>query len=286
MKKLMQIIPADKVNMGGHYLDQPLPTDGLNQVDPFLLIHHWKDELPAGLRPQEVGVGPHPHRGFSPVTFVYKGSVEHRDSLGNRAVVSEGGTQWMDAGRGITHSERPSLDFVKTGGEQEFIQFWINSPPHAKTNQPFYLPLSGSDTPEFKADGLTLAVVSGEYQNIKGPAPSHTPMLLLRGDAEKGTKKKIDIPTGFNTIIYVLDGVIKLNNETVSAREMGVFSLEGEVINLEAMSDAKFIVLAGEPINEPVVSYGPFVMNTQSEIMETLRDSKMGKMGILIEDFD
>ena len=137
-RSVKKIIAAQKVNMGGHILDQPLPVNGIDQIDPFLLIHHWKRNMKGGDSQKDVGVGPHPHRGFSPVTFVFEGAVEHRDSLGNRATVTKGGTQWMHAGKGITHSERPSKTIAEEGGLQEFIQFWVNTP--AALERPIIFP--------------------------------------------------------------------------------------------------------------------------------------------------
>ena len=130
-RSVKKIIAAQKVNMGGHILDQPLPVNGVDQIDPFLLIHHWKRLMKGGDQQKHVGVGPHPHRGFSPVTFVFEGAVEHRDSLGNRATVTKGGTQWMHAGKGITHSESPSKTIAEEGGLQERAQLqhvlWVLS---------------------------------------------------------------------------------------------------------------------------------------------------------------
>ena len=127
-RTINQIIPAQRINMGGHLLDQPLPTRQVDQIDPFLLIHHWDKPIAKGYRQKDLGVGPHPHRGFSPVTFIFKGSVRHQDSIGNNVVVSAGGTQMDACGKGIVHSERPGLELVENGGDQEFIQFWVNSP--------------------------------------------------------------------------------------------------------------------------------------------------------------
>ena len=130
------VIKTRKVDMGGIILDQPLPYPGVEQIDPFLLIHHFEDYLPGDQDQKDLGVGPHPHRGFSPVTFIFEGEVHHRDSRGNEGIVSKGGTQWMDSGMGIVHSERPSQEMAERGGSYEIIQFWVNSPSSAKGNQP------------------------------------------------------------------------------------------------------------------------------------------------------
>lgn len=285
-KKIKTIIPAQKVNMGGHMLDQPLPVQGLDYVDPFLLIHHWKSELPGGQRQQEAGVGPHPHRGFSPVTFVFKGEVNHQDSLGNKALVGEGGTQWMFAGKGITHSERFSKELVKSGGELEFIQFWVNAPAKDKMKPAYYQPISKENTPVIKNKDSEIWVVTGDLNGVEGAAPTYSPQTLLRGEINEGGKVEIPIPSTFNTILYLLDGEVIVNEAEAVGKDMVVFEREEGIISIKANIDTRFMILSGEPIGEKVASYGPFVMNSQTEIMEALRDSQSGKMGILIEEFD
>ena len=285
-KKIEQIIPAQKVNMGGHMLDQPLPVHGLDYLDPFLLIHHWKSKLPGNQRQQDAGVGPHPHRGFSPVTFIFNGEVNHQDSLGNNALVKEGGTQWMFAGSGLTHSERFSKKLVEQGGELEFIQFWVNAPSEHKMKPPFYKPLSKEDTPVIKTEKSEIYIVSGELNGQKGAVETYSPQLLLRGEIKEGGEVKIPIPNTFNTLLYLLDGEVVANEKQLNAKDMAVYELEGESISFKASKDTRFMILSGEPIGEKVASYGPFVMNNQTEIMEALRDSQKGKMGVLIEEFD
>ena len=285
-RTIRSIHPADKVNMGGNLIDQPLPNAQIDNLDPFLLIHHWHNFLPGGQRPQEVGVGPHPHRGFSPVTFIFKGAIEHRDSLGERATVSDGGTQWMFAGRGITHSERFPRILVEEGGELEFIQFWVNTPAKHKMDAPFYKPISLEETPLVNEDKAKTWVVSGEYKGTKGAAPTNTPQLLLRGEIEKDGVLEIPVPSSFNALVYVLEGGLKSADKTILTKDMVVYQRDGDNIILTATANTRFIVLAGEPINEPVAQYGPFVMSDQTQVMQALRDAQIGKMGILIEEFD
>lgn len=272
--------------MGGHLLDQPLPNNELQHLDPFLLIHHWHQVLPGGQRPQEAGVGPHPHRGFSPVTFIFKGAVEHRDSLGERATVHAGGTQWMFAGRGITHSERFPRKLTENGGELEFIQFWVNSPAEHKMKQPYYQPIQLEDTPLVETEKSKIWVVSGQYEQTKGAAPSNSPMLLLRGELEKDGEVTIPFNSDFNALIYVLEGGLKSGNTTILTKDMAIYSQDGKAIHLQATAHTRYILLAGEPINEPLAQYGPFVMNNETQLMEAVRDAQMGKMGVLVEEFD
>ena len=285
-RTINQIIPAQKINMGGHIIDQPLPTRQIDNLDPFLLIHHWHNHLPGNQKPQDVGVGQHPHCGFSPVTFIFKGAVEHRDSLGNRAVVENGGTQWMFSGNGITHSERFPKQLVEDGGELEFIQFLVNAPAKFKNKPPYYQPINQADTPLVEEEKSKIWLVSGEYKGTKGVAPTYSPQLLLRGEIQQNGHLDIPIPESFNALIYVLNGNLEIDKKTLVTKDMGILNLDGNNINIKANEDTRFIILRGEHINEPIATYGPFVMNDQMELMQALKKAQMGKMGVLIEEFD
>ena len=286
LRTINQIIPAQRINMGGHLLDQPLPTRQVEQIDPFLLIHHWDKPIVKGHRQKDLGVGPHPHRGFSPVTFIFKGSVRHQDSIGNNVVVSAGGTQWMHAGKGIVHSERPGLELVENGGDQEFIQFWVNTPGEYKMEAPYYLPLSAEDTPLIHRKGVSIGVVAGDLEGVQGPAKTYSPQTLLRVEAESNSKIEIPIPKNYNTILYLLNGSLLIDGEKIKAKTMVWFKNDGEKLSFEADEASTFIILSGEPIGEPVVSYGPFVMNNQEELKQAVFDFQSGQMGELIETFD
>lgn len=285
-RSVKKIIAAQKVNMGGHILDQPLPVNGVDQIDPFLLIHHWKRLMKGGDQQKHVGVGPHPHRGFSPVTFVFEGAVEHRDSLGNRATVTKGGTQWMHAGKGITHSERPSKTIAEEGGLQEFIQFWVNTPATHKMETPYYLPISHKATPKVHKGAVEISVVAGSFENKNGPAKTYSNQTLLRGETRANDNITITIPKDYNMLIYILNGSIKTNGTEAKTKDLIWYNNDSDTVNLELSKGTRFIVLSGQPINESLSSYGPFVMNSQTEILEALKDAQMGKMGVLIEDFD
>jgi redox-sensitive bicupin YhaK (pirin superfamily) len=285
-RTIKKIIPSQKINMGGHILEQPLPNAVIDQLDPFLLIHHGEWQLAGNQRQQEVGIGSHPHRGFSPVTFVFNGDIQHQDSFGNNKIVYAGGTQWMHAGKGIVHSERPSKALASKGGFQEIIQLWINSPAEHKMDPPTYLPLAEEDTPSIKGEQYKLYIVAGEYEDIKGPAPTFTPMLLMRGQTESKAQLSIETSPDFNTLMYLLDGRMLVNGNDVKAKNLIWFKNDGTSINIIAEQDTRFILLSGKPIGEEVMTYGPYVMNTQTEILEAIRDSQMGKMGVLIEQFD
>ena len=286
VRTVKKIISAQRVNMGGNFLDQPLPINGLDMVDPFLLIHHWNEPLKPGGKQSELGVGPHPHRGFSPVTFIFKGSVRHQDSIGNTAVVSEGGTQWMHAGNGIVHSERPGIDLVINGGEQEFIQFWVNTPSKYKMEEPYYLPITAEDTPIIKKENVDIRIVAGEFESLKGPAKTYSPQTLLRIEAKLGAKLQLPIPNTYNTLLYVLNGTLAMDGQKVKAKDMVWLENNGDYIEIEATATTRFIILSGEPIGEPVASYGPFVMNTKEELEHAVSDFHSGDMGTLTETFE
>lgn len=286
-RSIKQIIPAQKVNMGGIILDQPLPSRGVDQIDPFLLVHHWRQEYKGGQKQQHVGVGPHPHRGFAPVTFIFKGGVHHRDSTGHEGVIYAGGTQWMNSGQGLVHSERPAKEIAEKGGEFEIIQFWVNAPAKNKMDTPNYQPLPHEKTPVTYSEDkrVSLGVVSGSFEDVDGVIDTYTSLLTLRIDAKSGGKKEIAIPEDHNSFIYLLDGSMKVNDKVVKAKDLIWFENDGDGFSIEALEDTRAIILSGTPIGEPVATYGPFVMNTQAEIMDAMRDYQMGKMGELVENF-
>lgn len=292
MRSIHKIIGASKVNMGGIVLDQALPHKGITQISPFLLIHHWASVLPGGQHPSELGVGPHPHRGFSPVTFIFKGNVQHRDSEGYVSTVYAGGTQWMNSGKGIIHSERPNQELAEKGGEFELIQFWVNAPAKEKMGQPNYIPLTKEETPIVTSkDGkVQVGVVAGTFEGKTSKIDTYSPLLILRIEGQKGGKIEIPIPETYNALTYQLDGNLRINNETdTKAKDMVWFNNDGKsipIIGIEFLSDTRIILLSGEPINEPLATYGPFVMNNQQELMEAIRDYQSGKMGNLVETFD
>ena len=288
MKTLIEVIKAEKINMGGIILDQALPVKKLSYVDPFLLIHHWKQTFNGGERQSELGVGPHPHRGFAPVTLIFEGGVYHQDSIGNKSLVEKGGTQWMNSGKGIIHSERPSENIAENGGVFEIIQFWVNAPAKNKSDEPNYHPLKFEETPIIISDGamVKISIIAGKFEGTQGKIKTYSELLVLRIEISKGGKISIPIPNNFNAIIYQLDGKLLINNERITnAKDLSCFSMQGESVILEGVEDTRAILLSGEPINEKVVSYGPFVMNSHTEIQDAFRDYQTGKMGILIEEY-
>ena len=288
MRSIRRILPAQKVNMGGFILDQALPLGGVDQIDPFLLVHHADKAFPGGQKQSDVGVGPHPHRGFAPVTFIFKGAVHHRDSIGNSHVIWEGGTQWMNSGKGIVHSERPPKEAAEDGGHFEIIQFWVNAPAAKKMDPPSYQPLTAEDTPWVTSpDGkVKTGVVAGDFRDRTGKVKPDNELLILRLEMQAGGKETFPVPQHYNVFIYQLDGQLKYGSSTTTAKDLVWFNNDDGTITVEAEKDTRAILLAGKPIGEPVYSYGPFVMNTQREIMQAMHDYQSGKMGELNEQFD
>lgn len=286
-RTVSRLLYAHPMDMGGLPIRQPLPTQQVEQVDPFLLIHHANVKVPVHLEPRHAGVGPHPHRGFSPVTFIFQGGVHHRDSRGNDSIVYAGGAQWMNAGMGIIHSERPTDDIHQIGGRQEIIQLWINTPANHKMDQPAYFPLSAEDAPRYtSADGSVAGTIfSGNVLGVKGPIPSQTVVNAATFIVKKGGRLDIPVPASHNTLMYLLDGSVTVDGfGLVEELHLIHFNNDGAGIAVEALEDTRVLFLSGEPLGEEVVSYGPFVMNNQTQIMEAMRDYQMGKMGVLIED--
>ena len=280
-RNIEKIIDSQDVMMGDFKIAQPLPATSVNQVDPFLLIHH------AGPIIQNPGdsflqVPSHPHRGFEPVTFVFGGEVEHRDSLGNHSIVGAGGVQWITAGQGIIHSEMASPAFKKNGGEFEIIQLWINLPKEKKLNEPRYQGFVSSDIPQVKLDNNSwLNIVSGQYDSIIGPVKPSSKITAFTALLNENVKIDFDFPGSENSIIYQLGGESTVNNQKIKAKQLVIFSQQDGKINVEAIKPTKLLILSGEPFNEPVYQYGPFVMSTRNEIIEAIHDYEKGAMGYL-----
>lgn len=286
-RKVTHLLYAHEQDMGGLPIRQPLPSANVGQVDPFLLIHHANVKVPMHVEPRHAGVGPHPHRGFSPVTFIFKGGVHHRDSRGNDSVVYEGGAQWMNAGMGIIHSERPPDNIHEIGGRQEIIQLWVNTPAAEKMRQPEYFAVHKNQVPVARsADNLVAVnIFAGSMLGQNGPMQSSKPVNAATLFAGKGGRIEIKLPSDHHVILYLLDG--KLNIEGYGLTEglhAVIFSNDGDGITFSALEDTRALLLSGQPLNEKVVSHGPFVMNNQTQILEAMRDYQMGKMGVLIED--
>lgn len=286
-KKVKYLLPSTDINMGGIIVKQALPTHKVNQVDPFLLLHHgsflFTDKAPA----IQQGLGPHPHRGFTPVSFVIDGEVHHRDSRGNSQIAKKGEVQWMHAGAGIIHSERPSEALAQKRGRQEVIQLWINSPQNKKMMEPSYQYIPETELPVFQSDDRSFSnkLIAGKYKDLQGKIKTESELLVLWSNGESPGTQTLKIPEGYNSMIYAIRGSLRISGYGLVDKEnLVVFENEGVDIEVSSATSCSFLVLAGMPLNEKVVQQGPFVMNTETEILHAMRDYQMGKMGVLIEE--
>jgi redox-sensitive bicupin YhaK (pirin superfamily) len=253
------------------------------RISPFLLFDYaGPRHFPPAEEPR--GVGQHPHRGFETVTILYQGEVEHRDSAGNAGRIGPGDVQWMTAASGVLHEEFHSREFTRRGGEFEAVQLWVNLPAQHKMDAPRYQTLLNADIPVVALpDGAgQLRVIAGRFSDRQGPAQTFTPVNLWDVQLKAGKVLELSLPGGSNTTVALLRGRIMLNGETPLAPVQAAhFSREGERIRLQASEDAVLLVLNGTPIEEPIASYGPFVMNTRQEIEQALADYQNGRMGAL-----
>jgi redox-sensitive bicupin YhaK (pirin superfamily) len=229
-------------------------------------------------------IDPHPHRGFEPVTFVYRGSVYHRDSLGNEGTINAGEVQWITSGAGIVHSEGPVHELQQSGGVLELIQLWVNLPAAHKMTSPTYQELRLSQIPRVPFDNgrLQVAVVSGSIFGVVGPAHTRSTVVTAMGAFEPGMNTTIETPAMKTFAIYVLNGILRINDEhNVQRHQLVVFSEDNGPVHLSSEAGGDMLILGGDPLNEPVAQYGPFVMNTHEELEQAFIDYRDGKMGTL-----
>lgn len=253
---------------------------GVAQRSPFLMLDY---AAPFRFEPttQRRGVGQHPHRGFETVTIVYDGEVEHRDSTGQGGTIGPGDVQWMTAGRGILHEEFHSAGFAARGGDFEMVQLWVNLPKALKMAEPGYQGITDAQIPSvpLPGDAGRVRVIAGAYGDTRGPARTFSPMNVLDVRLDAGRSAQLPQPEGWTVQVVVLAGTVLVNGAVLRARQAATLATAGSAVSIEANSDAKLLLLAGEPIDEPVVGYGPFVMNSQQEIAQAVADFNGGKFG-------
>lgn len=283
MKKIKRIVR----DVGQHWVGDGFPVRNMfsyaqgDEFDPFLLLDYAG---PHEFEPGDArrGVGEHPHRGFETVTILYQGELEHRDSSGSQGKLGPGDVQWMTAAAGVVHEEFHSESFTRAGGVLEMVQLWVNLPAAAKMSQPKYQDLRSADFPRVDLPGGGRArIIAGELAGEPGPASTFTPINIWDVQLEAEEKTELTIPQGHTTILIVQTGSIAVGDETARAVELVLLKREGTTAPIAAQTDARILVLTGEPIGEPVVGQGPFVMNTAEEIRAAIADYKAGKMGRL-----
>ena len=252
-------------------------------LSPFLLLDHaGPAEFEPAAKPR--GVGEHPHRGFETVTIVYQGEVEHRDTAGNGGSIGPGDVQWMTAASGLMHEEFHSREFTRRGGTLEMAQLWVNLPAKDKMSSPRYQPIVAADIPGVELpDGAgRVRVIAGHYKERKGPASTFTDMNVWDVALAAGKAATFSLPEGHTAMIALFRGALRVNDKhDVHAAQVVQFDRAGSEVQLEASGDATFLVLTGEPIDEPITGYGPFVMNTRDEIMTAISDLQQGRFGSL-----
>ena len=269
-----------------HWVGDGFPVRSLfsyhdNWMDPFLLLDYAE---PYEFQPstERRGVGEHPHKGFETVTVVYQGELEHGDSAGNRGKIGPGDVQWMTAASGIVHEEFHSEQFTRSGGMFEVAQLWVNLPAAAKKVPPRYQEILSGQIPTVDVDGTAVRVIAGELHGTTGPAQTFTPVNLWDIQVAPGKKLRLPVPAGHTAALLVRNGSVAFNGaESVQAVGFVVFEREGDHIRLICDAPAAMLLLAGEPIHEPVVGQGPFVMNTAEEIRRAFTEYQSGAMGHL-----
>lgn len=282
MKKVIYTVTTGAKPIGEHTMIEPMPDRSFEQFDPFLLLHHHG---PHTFEPYNQGLpfGPHPHRGFETLTLVYKGDIEHKDSSGASSVISEGGIQWMTAGKGIVHSENVSEETRNNGGEMEIIQLWMNLPSKHKMTPAHYQGINKAAIPvKVSDDGMVKTqVISGEHGSEKGKATSLTNLTVFNIEGQEGSHETFQLPANETSLIYLLNGTINIEGKKLAGPVMAQLSSEENALEVNFLSEGRALLFSGKPLAEPIVAQGPFVMNTTTEIMQAMRDYQMGKMGVL-----
>src|SRR5699024_3509137 len=252
---------------------------GAEHITPFLMLDYAgpHDFEPAA---QPRGVGQHPHRGFETVTIVYDGELTHKDSAGGGGTIARGDVQWMTAGAGVIHEEFHSQAFTSSGGRFEVVQLWVNLPAADKSAQPRYQSIEAADIPRVALadEAGHISVIAGDCAGTRGPASTFTPINVWDLRLQRAGTTSIGVPEGHNTMVVVLSGAVTINNaKTLSDADLALIGRDGNTIRLQAVADNKLLLLSSDPIDEPVVGYGPFVMNSSAEIHQAFADYQAGK---------
>lgn len=272
--------PAYRDDIGDLVTRRPLPGPAIEQVDPFLFLNHHG---PQTYPPHNNGLpfGPHPHRGFETVTFILEGELAHLDSGGHESIIRAGGVQWMTAGSGLVHAELSPASFKQAGGPLEILQLWVNLPGRLKMTTPAYTGLQREDIPVLELDGgkARVQVIAGELEGVRGPIESLIGICMLTVQLDAGAQLTLPAPPGHNVFLYLVNGDAQSGEVALKAHHLIGLNEDGEQLQLTSQAGATLLYGHAAPLNEPVVSYGPFVMNTREEIQQAMADYQAGKFG-------
>lgn len=278
IKKIEQAVSAPIADLVTY---RALPTNSIEHIDPFIFLNHHGYQV-YQKNNNGLPFGPHPHRGFETVTFILHGDLTHKDSGGSESIIKAGGVQWMTAGKGLIHSEVSSEEFMKNGGDLEILQLWVNLPAKFKMADPKYIGLQKEAIPKIELDNgkVTIDAVSGNWEGTKGAFSPLVDIQLATLYFKKGEIYRTSIPAERNIFFYVVKGNLKVNGQDAIMHQLVEFKNEGDKIIIEAVEESTILFGHAIPFNEPIVAYGPFVMNTEEEIRQAYHDYRNGKFGV------
>jgi redox-sensitive bicupin YhaK (pirin superfamily) len=280
MRTVKKIHPAVYSPIADLVTYRAIPTASVQYIDPFLFLNHHGPQV---YKPGNSGLpfGPHPHRGMETVTFILAGDIAHKDSSGHESVIQAGGVQWMRAGRGLIHAEVSSDEFKQQGGPLEILQLWINLPARLKMSEPFYIGKQQDEIPTLQFDNgrVEASLISGQWGEAKGAFESGGGIFLSTIKFTASAQLQVPAPSGHNIFFYVISGELLVNDNQIKALQLAEFNHDGDELSITAQTEAVLLLGHAMPLNEPVVSQGPFVMNTQQEIAEAYQDYRNGKFG-------
>lgn len=286
VREVSRVVTAHRQLEGaGFAVFRPFPTQGLDQLDPFLMLDEKEPKVYA---PGEAkGAPDHPHRGFETVSYVLDGETEHSDSLGNRGIIRKGDVQWMTAGDGIVHCEMPSQRIQDEGGRTHGFQLWVNLPASLKRTRPRYQSLTAADIPKVVGEGWEAVVIAGDVFGVSGPAATHTPIIYAHVTLQPGVELTIEVPPDHQAGLYLFAGSALAGTEgtEIDTHQLAVFAPGDGALMVTTRASrqepTQMLLMAGRPLGEPVARYGPFVMNTQDELVEAVEDYQAGRMGTI-----
>lgn len=280
MRTIKQLHKASSEPIADLSTYRALPSRTLEHLDPFLFLNHHGPQF-YGPNNHGLPFGPHPHRGFETLTYILQGDIVHKDSATGESVIEAGGIQWMTAGSGLIHSEVSSEEFRKKGGMEEVIQLWINLPSQLKMTPPRYIGLQKEEIPSLHFDDncVTVNVISGMWDETPGPVPSLTDIQMASIYMRQGGTLTIKVAPERSVLFYIVNGEVSVNTQLAGKHILVEFNNDEEEITVRAIEDSVIIFGHGKPFNEPIVAYGPFVMNSPDEIRQAIADYQAGKMG-------